>query len=207
MPFEPGSPQIYTDPYSYINQPKQSILSRILSLLKNMSFKGKIIALVGGTVVIVILIFGLKSLFGSSGLNMPSIYGVLGEQQELINLSTTGTQQSNSSQSYLNFSTTELASASTDQNNLTSLLAKNGIKISASNYILQPSADNQLKQAINDSNFDPIYASVMQTQLKLYQNNLSYAYNLTTSSILRSYLSTDYKNTDLMIKMLNSSSG
>ena len=161
-----------------------------------------------GLVVLIILILVLKSVFGSNrSVNMPSIYSVLGQEQELINLSTTGSQQSSSSQSYLDFSQTTIASVTTDQNKLITLLSSNGIKVSLRNYVLQPAADAKLTQAIQDSNFDPVYSSVMYTELKLYQTDLSNAYSLNKSAILRSYLKSDYHNTVLLLQMLGSSYG
>lgn len=207
MPPIQGSQQPVVDPYAFLNETKHASGFNGFGSFRNMSFRAKLIATVGGGIVLIILLLVLKSIFGTShAVNMPSMYQVLGEQQELINLSTIGSQQtSQSSPTYLNFSATELASASTDQAKLVKLLAANGIKVSTNNYVLQPSADAALNQAIQVSNFDPVYASVMQTQLKLYQSDLSNAYNLSTSTLLKSYLRSDYSNSVLLMKMLASS--
>ena len=98
-----------------------------------------------------------------------------------------------------------LAAATTDNNKLIQLLGYNHIKVSPKNYVLQPQADAQLTQAIAVSNFDPVYAAVMLTQLKLYQNVLTNAYSLNTSPVVKSYLKTDYSDINLLLVMLRSS--
>ena len=205
MPPSQGSPQPSVDPYAFLNETQKPSFS-LFGMLNSSSFSKKIIGVIGGGVVLILLIFGLKTLFGgSSGVNMQSLYEVLGQQQELINLSTTGSQQTNASPSYLNFSATTLASVTTDNNKLIKLLGLNHIKVSPKNYILQPQVDAQLTQAITVSNFDPVYGVVLQNQLKLYQNDLSSAYNLNKSSLLKSYFETDYKEVNLLLTMLKSS--
>ncbi|MGH7234106.1 MAG: hypothetical protein ACREF7_01535 [Candidatus Saccharimonadales bacterium] len=207
MPPDQGPYQPVVDPYAFLNETKKP---RSLSFgsLKGLSFRGKIGSALVGLVILVILLFGLKSILGGThGVNMASLYYVLGQEQELINLSTTGGQQASVSQSYLNFSATTLASATTDQQKMIDLLKLNGIGASAKSFVLQPSADAQLKQAEQNSNFDPVYSTVMLAQLKLYQSDLSSAYSLNKSAVLKSYLKTDYNNTVLLLKMLGSSYG
>ena len=205
MPPAQGPQQPVVDPFAFLNESKKHSFNP-LGLFNGLAFRARVIALVGGGLVLIILIFGLSSVFGgNSGINMTSLYAVLGQQQELINLSTIGTQQSNSSPSYLNFSATMLAAASTDNNKLIQLLSYNHIKVSQKSYILQPQADAQLTQAIAVSNFDPVYAAVMLTQLKLYQNVLTNAYSLNTSPVVKSYLKTDYSDINLLLVMLRSS--
>jgi hypothetical protein len=201
-PYQPSS-----DPYSFLNETKKP-RNLTFSFFSGLSFRGKLIALSVGLIVIIILLLILKSIFGSSqSVNMLSIDAVLGQEQELINLSTTARQQSTTSQSYLNFSETTIATVYSDENKLITLLASNRIKVSPGNYVLQPSADAKLSQAIQQSNFDPVYSSVMYSQLKLYQADLSNAYSLNKSTVLRSYLKNDYDNTELLLKMLGSSYG
>lgn len=208
MPPVQGPNQIInSDPYAFLNE-NQRRSGGLINSFKGKSLRRQVLTIVGGGLVLVILLLGLKSILASNnGLDMPSIYSVLGQQRELMNLSTTGGQQASSSQTYLNFSTTTLASITNDHTKLLKLMRVNGIKISISSYVLQPSADTQLNQAIQVSNFDPIYATVMQTELKLYQSDLTNAFNLNTSAILKSYLKTDYQNATLLIKMLGASYG
>ena len=205
MPPAQGPQQPVVDPFAFLNESKKHSFNPI-GLFNGLEFRARVIALVGGGLVLIILIFGLSSVFGgNSGINMTSLYAVLGQQQELINLSTIGTQQTISSQSYLNFSATMLAAATTDNNKLIQLLGYNHIKVSPKNYVLQPQADAQLTQAVAVSNFDPVYAAVMLTQLRLYQNVLTNAYSLNTSPVVKSYLKTDYNDINLLLVMLRSS--
>ena len=180
----------------------------LFGMFGGLSFRGRIIAFIAGALILIILLLGLKAILGgNNGLNMPSMYAVLGEQRELMNLSTAGNQQASASITYLNFSATALAAVTTDHLQLLKLLASNGIKVSPKDYVMQPQADTQLTQAAQISNFDPVYATVMQEQLTLYQSDLSSAINLSTSQVLKTYLTNYLKNAALLQKMLGSSYG
>ncbi len=165
--------------------------------------RGRLIIITVVLVVLLIITFALKSVLTHPIVNLPSVYAVLSEQQELVNLATTGTQQS-SNQSFLNFSYTAIATATTDQSTLFRLLAANNIAVNPNQYVIQPNAANELTQAEADSEFDSTYPNVMQAQLKLYQAVLNNAYMQNTSAVLKGYLKKDYQNCQLLIDMLNS---
>jgi predicted outer membrane protein len=192
-----------TDPYAFLNEPskKRSLINLFWN--RNMSMRGRLIIITVVLVVLLIITFALKSVLTHPIVNLPSVYAVLSEQQELVNLATTGTQQS-SNQSFLNFSYTAIATATTDQSTLFRLLAANNIAVNPNQYVIQPNAANELTQAEADSEFDSTYPNVMQAQLKLYQAVLNNAYMQNTSAVLKGYLKKDYQNCQLLIDMLNS---
>lgn len=196
-----------SDPYAFLNESKHS--NSLALNLGNLSGRGKILFAVVAIVVLLVIVVAAKSLFsGNKSFNLPSLTLVLSEQQELSNLANSGIQQSQvMSQTYLNFSYTTLASVTTDQTKLNKLLTYNNVKISSNSYVLQPNVDAKLQQAQQTSTFDTVYATVMQQQLGYYKNDLSQAYNLNQSPIVRSYLKTDYNDTLVLIKMLGSSYG
>ena len=200
------SPHPPSDPYAFLNESKRT---SPLTVLTNLSGRGKIFFGLGLVIFLIIVLALAKSLFGgNSGINVTSLTIALSEQQELINLATTGTQQSQvMSQSYLNFSYTTIASVTTDAMQLNKLLTYNGIKINPNIYTQQPSVNTELKQVEQTSNFDSTYSTVMKQQLDFYKKDLSQAYNLNKSAVVRSYLTKDYKNTMALIKMLGSSYG
>ena len=192
-----------TDPYAFLNETsKKRPLSNLFGN-RNISMQGRLVIVVVALIVLLIIVFALKSILTHPSVNMPSVYAVLSEQQELISLATTGTQQSHN-QSFLNFSYTAIATATTDQSKLIKLLAANNITVNGNQYVTQPNVAQELTQAEAVSAFDSTYPSVMQAQLKLYQADLNNAYLQNASAVLRGYLKQDYQNCQLLIDMLNS---
>lgn len=205
--FNPAPPPP-SDPYAFLNQTKRP--SPLASSLANLSTRGKIVLGVGALILLIILLVVVKSILGSGAksFNLTSLEGVLAQQQQIITLATTGSQQQQvTSQSYMNFSYTAIASATTDQMKLIKLLSYNGVKVNPASYTFTTSANTKLTQAGQTSTFDSLYAAVMAQQLKAYQQALSNAYSLNKSTIVKNYLTADYKNTAVLIKMLGSSYG
>ena len=201
----PTSPS--SDPYSFLNTPTTPKRSPF-SFFRSGSPKSiRLLMIVVGLLFIILIIVGIKSLFNNGkALDLPSLTQVVIQQQELISISSTGSQQA-SSQTYLNFSYTALASVTTDQNNLVKLLTANGHKINLATIIPSPTIANQLSQNEQTSNFDNVYGTIISKQLNVYKNDLSNAYTLNKSPIIRSILSKDYKDTTLLQQMFSSSVG
>ena len=203
---QPQNYQPVNDPFAFLNQqPKRR---PVTNLVINGSKKQRLIVVAGGVIVLLIAVLIIKWLLGlGSGVNMTSLYNVLGQQEEIANLANIDISNSSvTSQSYLNFSYTALASVATDQSRLLGLLNASGIKTNGKNFLLQSSADNQLNVALQNSSFESVYEPVMHQQLDLYANDIANAYNITGSNLLKSYLKTDYQDTLLLIKMLGASS-
>ena len=160
-----------------------------------------------GAIVLIILVAIFNWILGlNSNFNMGQLNQVMGQEQEIINLASIAISNS-TNQSYLNFSYTAIASASTDQSNIIKLLADNGIKANPKNFVLQPSADAQLNQAIQSSNFDSSFTPVMMQQLRLYESIVNNEYKASNLPIIKSYMATDFKNTELLISMLGNPNG
>lgn len=199
----PSSPA--GDPYAFLNQTNQS--PSPLNLIKGKSFKTKMLLIIFVFLVIVIILAIVKSILSSNNaLNMPSMYAVLSSQQEINTLASTGTQSS-TSQSYLNFSYTALATSATNETKLSSLLNANGYKLNPALIVTQPNLTNQLTQAQQNSTFDATYGPIISAQLQNYRTVLVNAYKLNKSPVIREYLNTDYQNAGLLIKMFKSSYG
>jgi len=196
-PVQPVTPQ-YNDQFNFLNE---SHSPKINFNQFSGNLKGRIIVVSIGAFILLIAFLIFSSLLSNnSTVNLPSLTTVVGEQIELQNLANTGAQQS---QNYLNLAYTTLGSVDTNHQQLTSLLTKNGLSINPAQIVGQPNITNQLNQAQQISNFDNVYAQVMKQQFSLYLSDLSNAYKLNPSKIIRSYLSTDYQDTQLLIKMLN----
>lgn len=204
-----GNPQqpLQSDPYAFLNETSVK-KNRFPGLGGGGSSKSTHILLIVFLLLFIVLaIAGLKALLsGGNGLNLPSLQSVLVEQQEIISLASSGTSQA-TQQSTLNLSYTILATLTTDQNNLSSLLTKNGHTINLTSFTPQANLANQLTQTQQTSAYNPLLISILQSQLKIYQYDLSNAYNLNKSSVIRQFLSTDFKNSKLLQQAFNYSVG
>ena len=128
--------------------------------------------------LILLIVFAfIKSVLSSSQVNTASLYSVMSEQQELINLATLGTSQS-SNPINQDLAATVTGVITTDQSNLIKLLEHNHIKVNTSLFVLQPNINNQLQQVQQSSSFDPQFITTMQQQFNYYKTDLSAAYNL-----------------------------
>ena len=203
--FPQPTPQ--SDPYAFLNQVPNKPRLRLSGSFGGGSRAKRLIVAIGGLLVLVVLLAIFKSALSSgNGVDLSSLYYVIGEQQELIGLTTTGSQ-STQNQGYLNLSYTIMASATTDKDKLVSLLEHNGMSLSSKKLVLQPSADQTLAQSLQNSTFDSVYPTVLRQQLNLYLQELSDAYAKNKSSVIQAYLKTDYDNAKLLINMFNNPTG
>lgn len=167
----------------------------------------RIVVVVIGLVVLLLIVLGFKAILGSSSLvDTSSLYGVLGEQVELNGLANTAIQDTQNQQ-YLNLTYTVIATTTNDKNKLVSLLNGAGVKLNPKLLVLQPAADQQLASAKQTDSFDSAYIPVMKQQLELYQQEIATAYAKNKSPVIKSYLKSDYNDSVLLLKMLNSSAG
>lgn len=188
------------DPYAFLNETKKP------KHLPNLRTSGSLkIKLILGLIVLLILLIVfafIKSVLSSSQVNTASLYSVMSEQQELINLATLGTSQS-SNPINQDLAATVTGVITTDQSNLIKLLEHNHIKVNTSLFVLQPNINNQLQQVQQSSSFDPQFITTMQQQFNYYKTDLSAAYNQNSNSIIKHYLATDYKHITLIMKIIS----
>lgn len=192
------------DPYAFLNEVrKPKPLQNLFSGFGGGSLKTKLVLGLVVILIVIVLIAVLKAAFsGNSQINTPSLYAVMSEQQELINLASIGSSQAqNPVNQDLAASLTGVLT--TDQGKLINLLDYNHIKVNTAQFVLQPSVDNRLNQLQQSSSFDPLFTSVIEQQFGYYKSDLTNAYNLNINTVVRSYLKTDYANLNLLMKMLS----
>ena len=141
---------------------------------------------------------------GSSNFNLPSLNVVLYDQQVLIDLTNSYSQQS-SNQISQSASYTILGTLTTDENALTKLLTYNNQKVNVSLYSIPGNITNQISQSVQINNFDQTYQSILISQLTSYSRTLQQAYVLNKSPVIKSYLNTDFNHAKMLYQMLNSS--
>jgi hypothetical protein len=196
QPNEPASP---TPDYNFIlnqgnNQPKRSILPGAGSSKKQRI----IVVAAGGGILLLIIILISSLLFG--GKKTPGLLDLAQIQQELIRVSTLGTQQASSSRARYLAITTELTVIS-NQNNLLAQMKKQGQKPNTKQLSLKQdkSTDAALTQATTDNRFDEVFIETVQKQLVAYQQQLRTVYTGTTSATLQRLLNEDFSQAGTLI--------
>lgn len=156
-----------------------------------------------GAVLLLAVLLVLKSALSSNDLSLPSIVSVVQQQEELITLTTSGTQNAQSV-AVKNFSETCLVSLQSEQQQLLAYLVANHHKISANQLqqqVSKPVAD-QLTTAVNNSSFDDTYKSIMQQKLTSYQQAVAQAALNTKGPKGQSLLRSDSEAVQLLLQQL-----
>lgn len=155
--------------------------------------------------VLLILFVGLKNILAGSNKSIPSLVTVAQDQQELIHLAQSGTQNATSG-NLKNFAYTAQLSLQSEQKDLVQYLKNNGHKTSPKqlNLKISKTLDNQLSAALTTSSYDSTFKQAMQDKLTSYQQALKQAFALTQGPKGRALLNDDYDATGLLIKQLNS---
>lgn len=121
-------------------------------------------------------------------------------QQEIVHVLNSALLQTTLSDSTKSFALTAKLSLTSSQSKLITYLAKNGTKLDAKTLNLKVSTavDAQLTSSIASSTYDSTFKQIMQSQLEVYLNGLSTAYNQNKGHNGRALLQDDYKQAKLL---------
>lgn len=192
-------PPVQPNPYEFITnsgQPQKP------GLLGGPSFKRRLLIVVGGGLVLLLVFIILFSvIFGSGGGNTDQLKALAQEQQEIARVAEIGNLKAKSPNNKALAITTKL-SVQTDQNQLTTLLEKQGIKLNSKDLALKKDADTDatLTQAEQNNRFDEVFAQIMDEKLAVYQKSLQAAYQ-NSSKNTKSILDSSYKSAGLLVAM------
>lgn len=181
-------------------QPKRSFGTNFFDGSKKSFF-----ILIGVAVGFFILLFIIYEIFKPAGIQ-PVLAKVVASQQEITRIANEASGQANS-QSTKNFAVTTSLSLASQENQLLSLMKANGMGVTKNQIALahDSGADSTLQQAIQASNFDPVFVGILQGKLKGYQSLLKQTYNQTNSPIIRTQFANDYQGATLLLKQSSSS--
>jgi hypothetical protein len=156
-----------------------------------------------GAAAVVIFILGIlmAALRGGSG-GQSAMLSVLQDQDELIHLSTAGTQSS-STQTNKNVSATLSIVMPSEQTTLLNYLSQKGYKPNSKLLALKENTalDTQLQTAQSSSTFDTAYASAIEQQLTTYMSDLNIAYK-DAGNQTRQVIKARYDNAQLLLTQL-----
>jgi uncharacterized protein YpmB len=190
--------------YSFIMEPPKPP-KRPLFNFGGSSQTMRIILVVAAVFVLLIIFVGLKNILATSNKSAPSLVAVAQDQQELIHLAQSGTQNATSA-NLKNFAYTAQLGLQSEQKDLVIYLKNNGHKTSTKelNLGISKALDTQLSAAITTSSYDTTFKQTMQAKLDAYEKAIQSAYNQTVGPKGRALLTDDIKAADLLLKQLNS---
>lgn len=166
-----------------------------------------ILFVVGAAALVVILAWVILGLaFGGKGGATAPLVTLAQEQTEMVRIAKLANQSNQlSSQDARNFSRNTQLTLTSDQSELVSFLAKNGKKLNAKQLGAKQSAttDGALSAASASGTYDSTLTSILQTQLKTYQSNLTQAYNGASSASEKALLKAEFDHATLLYEQSN----
>lgn len=181
--------------------PKRSLLSR-LSLPGN-SFNRRLMLIGGSSLILVVVIILVGILLGGNGSTEANLTRIAALQNEITTISSTAVNQASQS-STQNLAVNAVVSLSSARDQLASLAAKFGSSLPINPLPVNAAAiTSRLSEAVAASQYDPVYVTVMQSELTAYRQALSAGYNGTKNSSLRLMLTTDYSGVKLLLDQAN----
>lgn len=176
--------------------PKQSPLSN--------ASKPKRIALVAGGLLLLFIIFTvIKGVL--SGPSPTELYlPLVKDQQQLIQLANTASQQQGLSTVSTNSALTVQAALASDQTATLDYMSKNGKKLHPKEYTvgLSGALTDQLQTATQAGTYDTTYKDVMSQELQAYSRHLQQVYKQTNGQKGHDLLTKNYQSAELLIQQL-----
>jgi hypothetical protein len=163
-------------PYDFFMAPPAAPKRGLNLLLGGQSFRKRLLVVIGVVVVSCLVIALVSSLLGGSTY-VTQFEVVAQDQNELIRVATEAASQT-SLQTTLNLAETVQLSLTSAQQQLLTYLQVNGHALSTT-QLSAPKAlktDQALTAAEAASNFDPVFAGIMQTGLQSYAQDIKTAY-------------------------------
>lgn len=196
-------PPANSNPYEFITSPAQPPKKNIFSLSGGSSMKKRVLVVLGGGVVLMILILLLSSFLGGGGTT--GLLSIAQQQNELVRVATEAGPVS-TQQTTQNLAINIQLALTTNQQQLTSYMAKHGQKVSTKQLALTKSnsTDEQLKTAQSVSNYDPVYLQITQNGLTQYMQNLKTVFQSASGQTERQLLSAQYKSAGILLDQTKS---
>jgi hypothetical protein len=168
------------------------------------------VGVIAGALIVLLMLFVIirNMLSGSAGFNTATLMSVAEDQQELVHLTTTLTQNAQGrsalNSTTLNSAITIQLTAAAAQTKVIHYLQTNHYTVNAKLLPLKinTSLDTELANAIAGGTIDTTYQSVVQTQLNTYCNDLRAAYDSNKGVNGRTLLSNDYDGAQLLLQQL-----
>lgn len=170
MPNPPQQP-LNTNQYDFINNNQQQPKSKF-SFGGGMSGKLKMVGIGLGVFVLLMVIFTL--LFSGGGGDVDPLLKIAKEQSKVIAIAEIGADKAGGVQAQ-SIAYNSLLSVTSQQNDVVTLITRNGKKIKPKDYTLAADSASvkDLSQAETNGRFDEVFLTTLKTTLENYQKNLS----------------------------------
>jgi hypothetical protein len=198
----PTPPKPAETPYDFMmGQPPSKSRLR-LNLLGGQSFKRRLLLIGGVAVVLVIIAVVLSSLLGGSS-NTLQYVAVTQDQNELSRVAGEASDQA-VQQTTQNFAESVVLSLGSAQQQLLAYLKSNGRKVSTAQLgaTKDTKTDQELTAAAAASNYDVVFAQVMQTELNSYMQDIKTVYP-TAGPKGKTILQNDFNGAKLLLIQAN----
>jgi hypothetical protein len=164
----------------------------------------KRIAFIGGSLVILFVLFSIIKGVVSGPSDVDLYVSVAQEQQQIIHIASQASTQQGLSSSSLNSALTTAASITTDQSATLTYMQKNGKKVNVKTLAkgVSASIDEQFTASAAAGTYDQTYKSVMEQQLQAYARHLQQVYKQTGGAKGHALLTSNYKSAQLLEKQL-----
>lgn len=187
--------------YDFIFNPKKQSKG-----FPKLSFRGNKLFMLLAILLVPLLILGGFLLFSRGGNdNVTLLTSVAQKQTEIVRIADLVLIQNSVKQETKVITSNALVTVSSNLNELTALLAKNGhtLKPKVLQATMDSSVDDSLGKANQSGNLDSVYLKLLNTELDDYSSALTAAYKVTTSPSGQKILGDAYDNVVLLKKQLN----
>lgn len=201
----PAPPPPASNPYDFITTGGKPPKSGRLPSTSN-PFVAKLIVLVGGAVVVMIVVTLVVNLLFGSKTNLNDLVSLAQTEQEIARV-TNQTQQTATDQTVAGAAISTRLTLLTQQQGVLTYLSTHRHKVGAKDLGLKKNitTDKRLVQAQATSTFDIVFTQIMRGQLQDYATSLQTASDSSSSKMVKTFLTTDYNQVQMLLKQWPSS--
>lgn len=174
----PPSPELqHPAEYDFIMNPQKASTGGTLPSLSTGSSSWRRAAIVAGGFVLLIIIGVILKSALTSHPDMTTFVGIAQEQQELIHLTDSASQEKTLSTANKNFALTTKLSLATAQQNTLSYIQTNHHKVKDKelNLLVSATTDQKLTEASTENNYNPVFQQIITSELAKYERLLKAA--------------------------------
>lgn len=188
-----------TNDYNFILGSNQQKKGPSIGPIKD-PFIAKIVLLVGGTLVLMLVLWLIVTLAFGGKTNVETFVSLAQREEEIVRISALDGDAA--SQQVKNAAINTRVSVKSYQNSSLAYLTERGRGVKSEELTLKKDAtvDGQLKQAKENSTFDTVYTGIVRAQLTVYANELKSAFDNESDSARRLELAKKYEGVELLLK-------
>lgn len=204
--FQAEQPPANTSPTSefdfFLNDGQQQPPKK--SLLPSSSSLPVRIAIFGGGLVILLIVFTVVKGLISGSSPLPAFVSIAEDQQDLIHIVSLAAEQQDLSTTNQNFAATAQLSLTSSQAEIVEYISNNGKKVNPAGLeqAIDTKVDARLEAAATAETYDQTFRDIMKAKLSAYANNLQSTYQQTDGEIGQALLIDQFDQAKLLLTQL-----